>query len=63
MSRSYLFCFVFFKCLTATISLTCTLANMYPSSNEISKKNCARGFIACDAFLWILIVRGTQDCL
>ena len=27
-----------FKCLNATIS-TCTLANKYPSSNEISKKN------------------------
>ena len=28
-----------FKCLNATIPLTCTLANEYPSSNEISKKN------------------------
>ena len=32
------FCFVF-KCLNATIPLTCTLANEYTSSNEISKKN------------------------
>ena len=46
MSRSQ-----FFKCLTVTIPLTCTLANEYPSSNEISKKNSTvRGdFIACDA--------------
>ena len=44
---------VFFKCLNATIPLTCTLANEYPSSNEISKKNgTVRGdCIACDALL------------
>ena len=37
MSRSEFFV----KCLNATIPLhvTCTLANEYPSSNEISKKN------------------------
>ena len=46
MSRSH-----FFKCLNATIPLTCTLANEYLSSNEISKRNSAvRGdCIACDA--------------
>ena len=27
----------FFKCLNATVPLTCMLANEYPSSNEISK--------------------------
>ena len=50
MSRSQFFCF-FFKCVNATIPLTCTLANEYPSSNEISKKNgTVRGdCIACDA--------------
>ena len=37
-------CFVvfflfFFYCLNATIPLTSTLANEYPSSNETSKKN------------------------
>ena len=44
---------VFFKCLNATIPLTCTLANEHPSSNEISKKNgTLRGdCIACDALL------------
>ena len=44
---------ILFKCLTATIPLTCTLANEYPSSNEISKKNgTLRGdCIACDALL------------
>ena len=54
MSRSH-----FFKCLNATISLTCTLANEYPSSNEISKKNgTVRGdCIACDALLVFLIVK------
>ena len=43
----------FFKCLNATIPLTCTLANEYTSSNEISKKNSTvRGdCIACDALL------------
>ena len=52
MSRSK---FVFLKCLNGTIPLTCTLANDYPSNNEISKKNGAvRGdCIACDA-LFIL---------
>ena len=46
MSRSH-----FFKCLNATIPLTCTLANEYPFSDEISKKNgTVRGdCIACDA--------------
>ena len=44
---------IVFLCLNATIPLTCTLANEYPSSNEISKKNGAvRGdCIACDALL------------
>ena len=48
MSRSQ-----FFLCLNATLSLTCTLANEYPSSNEMSKKNSTvRGdCIACDALL------------
>ena len=32
------FFFVFFLMLNTTIPLTCTLANEYPSSNEISKK-------------------------
>ena len=52
MSRSQFFSF---KCLSATIPLTCTLVNEYPSSNEISKKNSReRGYcIACDAlFSW-----------
>ena len=50
MSRSQFF-FFFVKCLNATIPLTCTLANEYPSSNEISKKNgTVRGdCIACYA--------------
>ena len=44
---------VFFKCLNATIPLTCTLANEYQSNNEISQKNgIVRGdCIACDALL------------
>ena len=44
---------VFLKCLNATIPLTWSLANEYPSSNEISKKNSmVRGdCIACDALL------------
>ena len=37
MLRSQFVCF--FQCLNAAIPLTCTLANEYPSSNEISKKN------------------------
>ena len=43
----------FFKCLNATIPLTSTLGNEYPSSNETSKKNgTVRGdCIACDALL------------
>ena len=42
---------VFFSCLNATIPLTSTLGNEYPSSNETSKKNgTVRGdCIACDA--------------
>ena len=46
----------FFKCLNATIPLTSTLGNEYPSSNETSKKNgTVRGdCIACDA-LFLLI--------
>ena len=39
MSSSHFFGLFFFKCLNATIPLTCTLANEYSSSNEISKKN------------------------
>ena len=50
---------LFVKCLNATIPSTCTLANEYPSSNEISEKNVTvRGwgnFIACDASFEILI--------
>ena len=48
MSRSQFF---FFKCLNATIPLTSTLGNEYPSSNETSKKKgTVRGdCIACDA--------------
>ena len=34
MSRSH-----YFLCLNATIPLTSTLGNEYPSSNETSKKN------------------------
>ena len=47
MSKSH------FECLNATIPLTSTLANEYPSSNEISKKKgTVRGdCIACDALL------------
>ena len=47
-----------FKCLNATIPLTCTLANEYPSSNEIRKKNgTVRGdCIACDALFSILFL-------
>ena len=52
MSRSqfFFFCF-FFKCVNATIPLACTLANEYPSSNEISKNNSmVRGdCITCNA--------------
>ena len=46
MSRSQLF---FFK-LTSTISLTCTLANEYPSNDEMSKINgpVREECIACD---------------
>ena len=46
-----------FKYLNATILLTCTLANEYPSSNGISKKNSTvRGdCIACDALLYVRI--------
>ena len=38
-------------------TLTCTIANEYPSSNEISKKNgTVRGnYIACDALFHIAI--------
>ena len=54
MSRSQLFLFVFLnvKCYN---TLTCTLANEYPSSNEISKKNSTvRGdCIACDALFFL----------
>ena len=44
---------VFFNVLNATIPLTSTLGNEYPSSNETSKKNgTVRGdCIACDALL------------
>ena len=50
MSRSQFF----FKCLNATILLTYTLANEYPSSDEISKKNgmVRGGCIACDALFF-----------
>ena len=43
----------YFKCLNASIPLTCTLANEYPSSNAIRRKNgTVRGdCIACDALL------------
>ena len=49
MSRSQ-----FFLCLNATIPLTSTLGNEYPSSNETSKKNgTVRGYcIACDALFY-----------
>ena len=44
----------FFKCLTATIPITCTLANEYTSSNEISKKNSTvqGDCITCDALFY-----------
>ena len=47
------FLLFFFKCFNATIPLTRTLANEYPSSNETSKKNgTVQGdCIACDALL------------
>ena len=47
--------FFFFQCLNATISLTCTLANEYLSSNKISRKNgmVHGGGIACDALLYL----------
>ena len=48
MSRSH------FYCLNATIPLTCTLANEYPASNEISKSTVRVDCIACDALLQIL---------
>ena len=40
------FFFCFFKCLNATILLTCTLANEYTSSNGISKKNSTEGIVS-----------------
>ena len=58
---------VFQKCLNATIPLTCTLANNYAYSNEMSKKNgTVRGdCIACDALFdsayLILIVRSEKE--
>ena len=57
MSRLQFFFFCFFLCLNATIPLTSTLGNEYPSSNETSKKNgTVRGdCIACDA-LFVLCV-------
>ena len=47
--------FFFFKCLNSIILLTCTLANKYPSSGEISKKHgpVREDCIACDALLSI----------
>ena len=52
MSRSQFF---FFECLNATIPLTSTLGNEYPSSNETSKKNgTVRGdCIACDSLFFL----------
>ena len=49
MSRLHFF--LSFKCSDAAIPLTCTLANVYSSSDEISKKNgTVQGdCIACDA--------------
>ena len=43
----------FLTCLNAAIPLTCTLANEYPFSNGISKKNgtLRRDCIACNALL------------
>ena len=48
-----------FLCLNATIPLTCTLANEYLSSNDISKKNgTVRGdCIACDALLKLTLTK------
>ena len=50
MSRSQFFS-PFFKCSNATIPLTLTLLNMYPSSNEINKRNgtMREDCIACHA--------------
>ena len=44
-----------FLCLNATIPLTSTLGNEYPSSNETSKKNgTVRGdCIACDVLFYL----------
>ena len=56
MSRSQFF---FFLCLNATIPLTSTLGNEYPSSNETSKKNgTLRGdCIACDALFFLFLIK------
>ena len=61
MSRSRFF----FKCLNATIPIICTLANEYPSSNKISKKNgTVRGdCIPCDALLLLLLDRIVQSLM
>ena len=55
---------VFFKCSNAAIPLTCTLANVYPSSNEISKKNgTVRGdCIACGALLLLSFEENKAWC-
>ena len=49
---------VFFLCSNATIPLTSTLGNEYPSSNETSKKNgTVRGdCIACDALFQVVLI-------
>ena len=56
MSRSQFF---FLMLKNATIPLTSTLGNEYPSSNETSKKNgTVRGdCIACDALFFLVFVQ------
>ena len=62
MSRLQFF-FLMFKCSNATIPLTSTLGNEYPSSNETSKKNgTVRGdCIACNALFKCDVL--VQNCL
>ena len=56
---------VCFLMLNATITLTSTLGNEYPSSNETSKKNgTVRGdCIACDALLNLVFGTFFKGCV
>ena len=55
-------CFLF-KCLNSKTPLICTLANEYPSSYEISKKNgpVKGDCIACNALLILIFVHPTSN--